>query len=259
MCFDTDSLPPVDADSSTGERRERLILTSTDGARFTAFQACPQRPTDAGVVVLPDARGLHRFYEELAARLADKGHNAVAIDYFGRTAGTEERGEDFPYMEHVARTTRATFQADVAAAVSHLRSPDGGRCRAILTLGFCLGGRLSFLAAAFEQRLAGVIGFYGFPGMGGPYRDAGPTQLAHQMTAPVLALMGGADHGIPPSEVEAFDTALTAAGVEHEVVVYPGAPHSFFDVKHEEFADASADAWQRVLEFLARHSDRAGR
>lgn len=259
MCFDTDSRPPVDADSSTGTGSERFVLTAGDGARLAAFAARPRRPTGTGVVVLPDARGLHRFYEGLADRLADNGHTAVAIDYFGRTAGVEERSEDFPYLEHLFRTTRATFQADIAAAAGHLRSPNGGSCRSLLTLGFCLGGRLSFLAAATEPGLAGVIGFYGFPGMGGPYRDAGPTQLADQMTAPILALMGGADHGIPPSELEAFDSALTAAGVEHEVVVYPKAPHSFFDVKHEEFAEASADAWRRVLEFLARYGDPAGR
>ncbi len=66
--------------------------------------------------------------------------------------------------------------------------------------------------------------------------------------------MGGADQGIPVEQAEAFDAALDAAGIEHDVVIYPGAPHSFFDRKFEEFADASEDAWNRVLAFLARHS-----
>ncbi len=66
--------------------------------------------------------------------------------------------------------------------------------------------------------------------------------------------MGGADAGIPPEAVAEFDRALTAAGVEHELVTYDGAPHSFFDRKQEEFADASADAWSRVLEFVERRS-----
>ena len=51
----------------------------------------------------------------------------------------------------------------------------------------------------------------------------------------------------------AFEHALAEAGAEHEIVVYPGAPHSFFDRRHEDFADASADAWERVLGFVARH------
>ena len=74
------------------------------------------------------------------------------------------------------------------------------------------------------------------------------------MGAPILGLMGGDDPGIPLDDVAEFDEALAAAGVEHEVVVYPGAPHSFFDRKYEEFAADSADAWSRVLGFLERYS-----
>ncbi len=71
---------------------------------------------------------------------------------------------------------------------------------------------------------------------------------------PVLGLFGGADQGIPVEQVAALDQALDASGVEHEIVVYPGAPHSFFDRRAQEFADASADAWQRVLGFIASQS-----
>jgi carboxymethylenebutenolidase len=74
------------------------------------------------------------------------------------------------------------------------------------------------------------------------------------MQAPILALQGGDDPGIPNELSEEFDAALTAAGVEHEVVIYEGAPHSFFDRKHEEFAADSEDAWNRVLAFLERYS-----
>ena len=80
----------------------------------------------------------------------------------------------------------------------------------------------------------------------------GPIDVVDQMEAPILALMGGADAAIPADVVAEFDAALTAAGVEHEIVTYPGAPHSFFDRRYEEFADASADAWQRTLAFIDR-------
>ena len=66
--------------------------------------------------------------------------------------------------------------------------------------------------------------------------------------------MGGADDGIPPEDVDAFETALADAGVEHEVVTYPGAPHSFFDRRFKDFQDASDDAWARCLAFVERHS-----
>jgi carboxymethylenebutenolidase len=65
--------------------------------------------------------------------------------------------------------------------------------------------------------------------------------------------MGGADQGISAQDVAAFEEALDAAGVEHELVTYEGAPHSFFDRKYEEFAEASEDAWRRVLAFIERH------
>jgi carboxymethylenebutenolidase len=74
------------------------------------------------------------------------------------------------------------------------------------------------------------------------------------MACPILALMGGDDPGIPVEDVEEFRRALTHAGVSHEIVVYPGAPHSFFDRKHAEFADESRDAWGRVLAFIESHS-----
>jgi carboxymethylenebutenolidase len=87
-----------------------------------------------------------------------------------------------------------------------------------------------------------------------PDGSVGPTQRAPEIACPILALQAGADENITAEENAAFDAALTAAGVEHEVVTYPGAPHSFFDRKHEEFAADSEDAWNRVLTFLERYS-----
>jgi carboxymethylenebutenolidase len=71
------------------------------------------------------------------------------------------------------------------------------------------------------------------------------------MTLPILGLFGGDDAGIPLDTVEAFEAALDDGGPDHEIVVYPGAPHSFFDRKYDEHADACADAWRRVLDFLS--------
>ncbi len=179
--------------------------------------------------------------------------HAVACDYFGRTAGAAKRDDDFDYMEHVRQTTQAGIQADVAAAVAHLRSRQGGEARSVFTVGFCMGGRHSWLSAAGKHGLAGAVGFYGRPGPGAD-GSPGPIERVSEFEAPILALMGGDDAGIPQDDVDAFEAALAEAGVEHEVVTYPGAPHSFFDRKHEEFADASEDAWRRVLAFIERYS-----
>jgi len=248
MCFELDSLPPVPRIAGAAVSHDDLELEAADGTRFAAFEATPDDPNGIGVVILPDVRGLYRFYEELALRFAERGYHALAIDYFGRTAGVAKRGDDFEYPEHVAQTTPEGIQADVHAAVERLRQST----RAIFTVGFCFGGRHSWLAAAAGHDLAGAVGFYGGPGErnGVP----GPMQRAAELEAPILALQAGADQNITAEMNEAFDRALTEAGVEHEVVTYDGAPHSFFDRRYEDFADASEDAWRRVLAFLDQHA-----
>ena len=249
MCFDTDSFPPIPVISGAAVSHDDPVLEAADGNRFAAFQAVPDEPAATGIVILPDVRGLYRFYEELALRFAERGYAAVAFDYFGRTAGAAKRDDEFEYMEHVTQTTPEGVQADVAASVAHLRSAG---CSAIFTVGFCFGGRNSWLAAAAGHDIAGAVGFYGMPSErnGAP----GPTDRAAEITAPILALQAGADEHILAADNAAFDAALTAAGVEHDVVTFEGAPHSFFDRKQEQFAAASDDAWRRVLAFVERYS-----
>ena len=104
-----------------------------------------------------------------------------------------------------------------------------------------MGGRQSWFAAASGHDLAGAVGFYGRPGESNGV--PGPTQRAAEIAAPILALQAGDDANITAEDNAAFDAALAEAGVEHEVVTYAGAPHSFFDRKQEQFLDASNDAW----------------
>jgi carboxymethylenebutenolidase len=248
MCFELDSEPPVPAISGAAISHDDLTLEAADGNRFAAFLALPDDPASTGIVILPDVRGLYRFYEELALRFAERGYAAVAFDYFGRTAGATKRGDDFEYMEHVQQTTPDQVQADVGAVVQHLRSLG---CTSVFTVGFCFGGRNSWLAAAAGHGLAGAVGFYGHPGE----RNGvlGPTQRAAEMEAPILALQAGDDQNITAEVNAQFEAALELAGVEHEIVTYDGAPHSFFDRKQAEFAEASEDAWRRTLAFLEQH------
>jgi carboxymethylenebutenolidase len=252
MCFDLDSLPPIPILRGAAVSHEDLVLEAKDGNRFAAFYAAPEEATGRGVVILPDVRGLYRFYEELALRFAERGIAALAFDYFGRTAGASKRGDDFEYMPHVDQTTPEGVQADVGAAVGELRRRGVGT---VFTVGFCFGGRNSWLSAAGGHGLAGAVGFYGRPGEG---RDGapGPAQRAGEIDAPILALQAGADQNITADDNAAFEEALKAAGVEYELIAYEGAPHSFFDRKQEEFAEASDDAWRRTLEFVERHGGR---
>jgi carboxymethylenebutenolidase len=250
VCYDVDARPPLPPIHGSALDAGEVTLTSADGTRVAAYAARAAAPSGAGMVILPDVRGLHPFFEELALRFAEAGADAIAVDYFSRTAGTGGRGADFDYGTHVPLTRPDTLSADVAAAASHLRSPDGAGVDRLYTVGFCFGGRLSYLQAASTIRPAGVIGFYGWPVGTNRAGLPAPVDEASRFTCPVLAIWGGADEGIGPEPIAAFDHALDQAGVTHTTVVYPGAPHSFFDRTATEHADAAADAWRQMLVFM---------
>lgn len=250
MCFDTDSRPPLPPIRGGAIDARDLHLTSRDGTRFAAYAARAERPSGAGIVIVPDVRGLHPYYEELALRFAETGVHAVAIDLYARTAGGGKRGEGFEYEPHVRQLRPEAINDDVAAAVAFLRSAEGGEPARVYTVGFCLGGRVSLLQAAAGLDLAGVIGCYPWPV--GEHRSGlpAPADEAPRFGCPVLNLYGGADAGIPAEARATFDRALDAAGVTHRSIVYEGAPHSFFDRKAADFADASQDAWRQMLDFM---------
>ena len=249
MCFTVDDRPPLPPIRGSALDSRDLTLTSSDGTNVAAFAARAEQPSGAGIVIIPDVRGLHPFYEDLALRFAEAGVHAVAFDLYSRTAGTGKRDASFDYAEHRGRLEIDTLNADVAAAAAFLRSDEGGNPDRSYTVGFCIGGRISFLQAASGIGLDGVIGFYGPPAAGRSSLPA-PTDEAPRFSCPVLGLFGGDDAAIPAEARDEFDRALTAAGVEHRFVVYEGAPHSFFDRKFEEYADASADAWRQMLDFI---------
>ena len=247
MCFDADAMPPI-ADNGVAVTSRDLTLVASDGNEFMVFEAFGDS-SDAGVIILPDVRGLYGFYKELAKCVAQAGHAAVAIDYFGRTEGRGARDDEFDFMPHVNQVTEEGLAADVAAAAELLRTdhPD----RKLYTVGFCFGGSNSWHQAATGHGLAGAIGFYGSPTREGrPIGTPSVIDRVGDMECPVLGLMGGDDPSITSDDIAAFDEALTAGGVSHELVVYPDAPHSFFDRSYAEFAEDAADAWQRVLGFI---------
>jgi carboxymethylenebutenolidase len=256
MCFDHDARPPaLPADLvralpplAGGAAAEVLEATSADGTPFSVALAISSQPQEPAVVIIPDVRGLYRFYAELAERFAAAGHHAAAIDPFGRTAGTGERPADWDNWPHARATTPRGVQADVAAAIDVLRARTAAT--RMVVVGFCFGGAHAFLAAtSTELPIDGVVGFYG--GLGGERLGipAPRDEIAHARH-PVLALFGGADAGIPEADRAVFAQNLERAGVPHAIHVYPGAPHSFFDRKQEQFAPESADAWRRTLAFL---------
>jgi carboxymethylenebutenolidase len=254
MCFDLDSRPPIAEIAGGALDTTEMTLEAADGNRFRAFRARATTASGAGIVILPDVRGLHPFYEELALRFAENGIDALAIDFFGRTAGVGERGDGFEHMPHVEQVTWPGVSEDIRAAAQNLRMNDERRVEALFTIGFCFGGRLAYLTATLGLDLAGSIGFYGIPIGPGRGGTPAPADVAGQMTNPLLGIWAGADGATSAEAVAEFDSALTTAGVEHRFATYDGAPHSFFDKKADQFADASKAAWDETLSFVRGHT-----
>lgn len=254
MCVPFDSRPPIQPISGAAVDTKDLTLASKDGTKFAAFLASGGRPGSPGIVVLPDVRGLFRFYEELAVRFAERGYDSIAIDYFGRTAGVGKRDENFVYQDHVAKTKIDQINADAGAAIAELRKGQGNANRPLFTVGFCFGGSNSWIQATAGHGLKGAIGFYGHPTRVQRDGTVPVIERIKDIRCPILGLMGGADQGIPVEEVDKFRKALTAAGKQHDFHVYPGAPHSFFDRRFTDFKTECDDAWQKVLGFIEKNA-----
>jgi carboxymethylenebutenolidase len=173
-------------------------------------------------------------------RLAALGWEAVAVDYFGRTAEGDDRSEAFEFMPHVERTTPEGIALDVQAAVAHLRSLG---VESVFTLGFCFGGAFSWRQSADTPGLAGCIGFYGRPERVG--------QAVERMAAPLLLLQAGADPHIPVADVTQLVQQVPVEALLH---VFEGMPHSFFDRTAPEHAQQCDEAWQLIREFVEAHA-----
>lgn len=259
MCFDPDATPPpIPPDArarASAIRSQDLVLTTDEGVQLSAYSSIPEGPQGPAVVVLPDVRGLFAYYKRLTERLASAGYHAVAIDYFARTAPDSHRGGDFEFMPHVRQMTVDQVQTDARAAAAYLRAELDAS--AVVTMGFCLGGTMSYYATTDPGlALAGAISFYG--GLDGSrlgiFED--PATAADWMHGPILAIFGGDDPSITPKMRDRFDLALDEHGVEHEFVTFPGMPHSFFDRTHGEHVEACDESWRLVLRFLGNVAER---
>lgn len=252
MCYDDESNPPPSPVTLGHATGIDLVLTAADDTKFAAYQATLDNPADrkpARIVLLPDVNGLYDFYRQLAVRLAETGHTTVVIDYFGRTVGPGPRTDDFDNDDHLPHLTREQIIVDLRAATDHLRAESNDP---IYTIGFCLGGGMSLYAGTAGLGLSGVVAFYAWIGGWGTNEDL-PHAFVRDITCPVLGLFGADDKPVPEAVPLAFGQHLAETGTPHDIVIYPGQGHGFFerDYKGEPGHErAAADAWHRLLAFL---------
>lgn len=256
VCYDESSGVPMAPGNECPVNGTELELSTSDGSSFPAYLASPDRQTGPPIVLLPDAGGLDPFYRELARRFAGLGQPTLAIDYYGRTADSPERDGDFDHEPHLKQLLRGNMLLDVRAGVKHLATVASG---APFLIGYCLGGATVLLAGTTDLDIAGVVAFYPWTGELGR-EPALPDDFVSAVRRPVLGLFGDADTVIPTAVPRAFDKYLADAGVPHEIVIYPEAPHGFFErhyLDREVRPVIVDDVWRRLTAFFAAPGSRA--
>jgi carboxymethylenebutenolidase len=229
---------------------DRVALDVSDGTTMNAYVA---RPADAarapGIIVFQEAFGVNAYVRSIADRFAELGCIAVAPELFHRSGpGFEGSYDDFAAVRpHIERLTTGGIAADAEAAYGWLANQSGADATRLACIGFCMGGRVSYIANA-RVKLAAAISFYG----GGIAPDLLP--LAEKQSSPILMFWGGLDTHIPPEQYRAVADALTAANVEHEQVVFSRAGHGFFcDARASYDEVSSLQAFALVKAFLGAY------
>jgi carboxymethylenebutenolidase len=236
-------------------REEERTLRAGDGAALREFVAQPVTGFRRGaVLIIHDVWGYTDFYKDLARRITGQGHAAALVDFFGRQGDlpesmrAPEKTGSKPEavaraMQRAQQLTDERFLADMQTAADDLRARGADR---VAGWGFCMGGRLAYVAAARLRGLAGSVAYYGFlqaePGR------LSPLELASEIQVPVLGIFGGADPGIPADQIAAFGEALNT---EKELVTYPNAPHGFLRYGATDHKAAIDDALARTFRFFA--------
>lgn len=229
-------------------------LDTADGSS-RAYEATPPGEPLGAVIVIPEAFGVNRHIEDVARRFAAGGYIGLSIDVFHRSGKRVAPYDDFRQAMALSEGLDDDgFLRDLDAAVEHLAA-SGIPPSKVAVVGFCVGGRLAFLAA-LRRPLGAAISYYG-----GGIVDQGafpalPPLLVEvdQLATPWLGLFGDLDRSIPVDDVETLRAALADSIVPFEIVRYPAAGHGFnCDARSTFDAAASKDAFVRVIDWLTRH------
>ncbi len=228
---------------------ENLELDVEDGTRMRAFVAKPRAPgRHAGLIVFQEAFGVNKHIRDVCERFAREGFVALAPELYHRFAPGFESGYEGPQRDagiaNLKKLTPEGLEADIKAAHAALSARPDVRPESVCAVGFCLGGRTSYLAAAVVP-LRAAVSFYG----GGMAVDKAP-----KIGAPLLMFWGGLDANIPETQINAVDEALRKHDKLFVDVRFSKANHGFFcDARASYNPDAARQAWALTLEFLRTH------
>lgn len=217
------------------------------------------RPSGNGpfplILVFIEAFGVNEHFEEVAQRLAQEGYAAIVPDIY--------HGNVYDYTDfqnaigHLRTLKDEPVMAEAKATVAALQQRPEIAPGKIGVVGFCMGGRYTFLAnAALAEHIAVAVAFYG-GGIAPESDPAGrPALLEHvpAMQAPLTLLYGAEDQSIQPDEHARIVAALSGAKKRYNLSVFPGAPHGFFSDRRDSYRpEVAAEAWQITLQAFAQH------
>jgi carboxymethylenebutenolidase len=221
-----------------------------------AYRAMPAKGGPFPVVlVVQEIFGVHEHIKDICRRFAKLGYFAIAAELYARQGDVSKLKSIDEIRPIVAKVPDEQVMADLDACVDFAQKSGKGDVAKLGITGFCWGGRIVWLYSAHSKQLKAGVAWYGRL-VGEPTQNnpKHPVNIAADLNAPVLGLYGGKDQGIPLDTVEQMRTALKAAKVEAEIIVYPDAPHAFFADYRPSFVAADAqDAWQKALAWFKKN------
>lgn len=229
-------------------KTEYVNLSVVDGTSMRAYVARPDGKPKAGLIVFQEIFGINSHIRDVTERFGKQGLLAIAPELFHRTAPGFESGytDMGPGFEQMKQITDAGLEADIRAAYKWLR--DEGESR-ICSTGYCMGGRVSTLAA-ITVPLTCAVSYYG-GGIAPSQFNPGLLGRLKNLQAPMLFFWGGQDQHIPPESVASITSALRAANKTFSNVEYSFADHGFFcDQRASYNPQAAAMAWPLTLAFF---------
>ena len=222
-----------------------------------AYRAMPQADGPFPVVlVVQEIFGVHEHIRDICRRLAKLGYFAIAPELYVRHGEVSQMADIGEIIRTVVRKVPdAQVMTDLDATVNWVASSGKGDVNKLGITGFCWGGRIVWMYAAYSPKVKVGVAWYGrLVGQATERTPIHPVDVARNLHAPVLGLYGGADSGIPVETVEQMRAALQAAGGSSEIVLYPDTPHGFHaDYRASYRKEAAQDGWQRLQAWFTQH------
>ncbi len=253
------SVQPVSAQTITTSAEGLVageVQIPVSDSTIPAYRAYPASggpfPT---VLVIHEIFGVHEWVKDICRRLAHAGYFAVAASLNARQGDVAKAADKHAVIAIMGQVPDAEAASDLDATVAWAASTGKADTSRLGVTGFCWGGRQTWLYAEHNPKLKAAVAWYGplaYPT--NPLHPKNPPDLTAELHVPVLGLYGGADAGIPNSQVQAFAFALKTAHKECQFIVYPDTPHGFnADYRPSYRPEAAKDGWRRMLAWFKAH------